>query len=569
VFLMEKIRLGERLLKEGLITPAQLEMALKEQERTSELLGEIIYRLGFATKEAITKALAAEAGMEFVNLEEVTISENLKRLVPKDFARKHKVIPIGFSNGTLKIATPNIFAIKTIDELQNTTGHFVEVVATSEEKLSLALNHCYGDAVSHVECRPDEGILEAEIEETIQRLEKEVDVADEAEAGTAPPMVKLLDLLIAYAIQSEATDLHIEPEETLVRTRYRVDGVLCQGATLPKKFLSAVTVRVKIMSGMNISETRIPQDGRIKTNVGGRAVDIRVNSFPTAFGETIAMRLLDKEKLVRGLESLGFSPANLEKFEESISNPYGIILVTGPTGSGKTTTLYSTLAFLSSLEKKIITLEDPIEYELPIIRQSQVNPKAGLTFATGLRAILRQDPNIIFVGEIRDSETADIAVQSALTGHLVFSTLHTNDAVGAIPRLLDLGVEPFLVASALISVMAQRLVRAICKQCKEEISPAPLRLKNLGWEGQLTTCYRGKGCPACRNTGYKGRVGLYELLTVTPELSELIGKRADSNTIRSLVLGQGMKTLKDDGLEKVKQGITTLEEVQKGVMRRS
>ncbi|HHT9131095.1 MAG TPA: GspE/PulE family protein [Candidatus Tripitaka californicus] len=566
---MVRTRLGERLVKEGLITPAQLEMALKEQERTCELLGEIIYRLGFATKEAITKALAAEAGMEFVSLKEVTISENLKRLVSKEFARKHKVIPIGFSNGVLKIATPNIFAIKTIDELQNTTGHFVEVVATSEEELFQTLNHCYGNAISRVECGPAEGILEAEIEETIQKLEKEGDVGNTAEAGTAPPMVKLMDLLIAYAIQSEATDLHIEPEENLIRTRYRIDGVLQQGPALPKRLQSAITVRAKIMSGMNISETRIPQDGRIKTTVGDKIIDIRVNSFPTAFGETVAMRLLDKEKLIRGLESLGFSPTNLEKFEEAISNPYGIILVTGPTGSGKTTTLYSALACLSSLERKIITVEDPIEYELPIIRQSQVNPKAGFTFAAGLRAILRQDPNIIFVGEIRDGETADIAVQSALTGHLVFSTLHTNDAVGAIPRLLDLGVEPFLVASALISVLAQRLVRVICKQCKEEISPDPLRLKNLGWDGQLTTCYKGKGCPACRNTGHKGRVGLYELLTVTPELSELIEKRANNNTIRSLALNQGMKTLKDDGLEKVKLGVTTLEEVQKVVMRRS
>ena len=567
---MLRIRLGERLLKEGSISPEQLKMALKEQESTGELLGEIIHRLGFATKEAITKALAAEVGMEFVSLGEVNISDNLKRLVPKDFARKHKIIPISLSNGILKIATPNIFAIKTIDELQNTTGHFVEVVATSEEELFQTLNRCYGNGndVSGAARGPITGILETEIKNTIRMAEKEANTSDKAEATASSPIVKLMDSLIAYALQLEATDIHIEPEENLIRTRYRIDGMLQQGPTLPKGLQSTITVRAKIMSGMNISETRIPQDGRIKTTVGNKIVDIRINSFPTAFGETIAMRLLDKEKLVRGLEGLGFLHANLEKFKEAISNPYGIILVSGPTGSGKTTTLYSALAFLSSLERKIITVEDPIEYELPIIRQSQVNPKAGLTFATGLRAILRQDPNIIFVGEIRDSETADVAVQSALTGHLVFSTLHTNDAVGAIPRLLDLGAEPFLVASARISVVAQRLVRVICKQCKEEINPDPARLKNLGWEGQLTTCYRGKGCPACRNTGHKGRVGLYELLTVTSEISELIGERADSNTIRSLALSQGMKTLKDDGLEKVKLGITTLEEVQKVVMRR-
>ncbi|OHB93266.1 MAG: type II secretion system protein GspE, partial [Planctomycetes bacterium RIFCSPHIGHO2_12_FULL_52_36] len=363
--------------------------------------------------------------------------------------------------------------------------------------------------------------------------------------------------------QSEATDLHIEPEETLVRTRYRVDGVLCQGATIPKKFLSAVTVRVKIMSGMNISEARIPQDGRIKTTVNGRAVDIRVNSFPTTFGETVAMRLLDKEKLVRGLESLGFFPSNLEIFKKMINKPHGIILVTGPTGSGKTTTLYSTLTFLNSLERKIITVEDPVEYELPLIRQSQINPKAGLTFAVGLRAILRQDPDVIFVGETRDGETAEMAVRSALTGHLVFSTLHTNDAMGAIPRLIDMGVEPFLVSSSLVGVIAQRLVRILCKQCKEETTPDPVRLKDMNWEGQLTKCYKGKGCTDCRGTGYRGRIALIELLTVTPELSELIVKRADDSAMKALAISQGMKTLKEDGLEKIRQGITSLEEVQK------
>ncbi|HLA37562.1 MAG TPA: GspE/PulE family protein [Candidatus Brocadiales bacterium] len=568
---MEKIRLGERLLKEGLITPEQLEMALKEQERTSELLGEIICRLGFTTKEAITKALATEAGMEFVHLEGAPISANLKRLVPKDFARKHKVIPISFSNGILKIATPNIFSIKTIDELQNATGHFVEVVATSEEELFQVLNRCYGNgnAVSHVEeSGPAEGALEAEIKDIIGAAEKEADTSDKAEAAASPPTIKLMDLLVAYALQLEATDLHIEPEENLIRTRYRVDGVLQQGPTLPKSLQSAITVRAKIMSGMNISETRIPQDGRIKTTVGDKLIDIRANSFPTTFGETIALRILDKDKLVKGLESLGFSPENLELFREIITNPYGIILVTGPTGSGKTTTLYSALTFLNGLERKIITVEDPVEYELPIIRQSQINPKAGVTFATGLRAILRQDPNVILVGEIRDSETADMAVRSALTGHLVFSTLHTNDAVGAIPRLLDMGIESSLVASSLTAVIAQRLVRIICKQCKEETRPSPLILKHMGLEGQSITCYKGKGCPTCRNTGYRGRIALYELLVITPELSELIARREDINAIRSLAIRQGMKTLKDDGLEKARQGVTTLEEVQKVTVRK-
>lgn len=563
---MKKMRLGERLLKEGLITPEHLEMALKEQERTGELLGDIIYKLGFATKENILKVLADDAGIDFVGLKGVTVSENLIKLVSKDFARKHQFLPINFSEGTLTIATPNIFAIKTIYELEKMMGCFVQVVATSEEELNNALNRCYGATTSLVEGRLAESKLEAEIENTIRMAEKEAGSGTEMVAESS--LVKLMDLLIAHAIQSEATDLHIEPEENLIRTRYRIDGVLHQGPTIPKTLQSAVTVRAKIMSGMDISEARIPQDGRIKTTVGDKLIDIRANSFPTTFGETIALRILDKDKLVKGLEGLGFSPENLELFKEIITNPYGIILVTGPTGSGKTTTLYSALTFLNGLERKIITVEDPVEYELPIIRQSQINPKAGLTFAAGLRAILRQDPNVIFVGEIRDSETADMAVRSALTGHLVFSTLHTNDAVGAIPRLLDMGVEPSLVASSLTAVMAQRLVRIICKQCKEETRPDPLILKRMGLEEQPITCYKGKGCPTCRNTGYKGRIALYELLVITPELSELIAKREDINTIRSLAIRQGMKTIKDDGLEKARQGVTTLEEVQKVTVRK-
>ncbi|MFQ5957012.1 MAG: GspE/PulE family protein, partial [Candidatus Brocadiales bacterium] len=315
--------------------------------------------------------------------------------------------------------------------------------------------------------------------------------------------------------------------------------------------------------GMNISETRVPQDGRIKFPVANRIIDMRVSSFPTTFGETMAMRLLDKEKLVKGLASLGFSESNLEIFRIAIEKPHGIILATGPTGSGKTTTLYSTLTHLNSLERKIITVEDPVEFELPIIRQSQINPKAGLTFAVGLRSILRQDPDVIFVGEVRDSETAEMAVRAALTGHLVFSTLHTNDAVGAIPRLLDMGVEPFLAASSLTAVIAQRLARTICKNCKEEITPDSSLVKRLGSE-ELTRgmkFYRGKGCSNCRGTGYRGRMGIFELLNITPELSELIMKRADSNVLRTTAMKQGFKTLKEDGVDKVAQGSTTVEEV--------
>lgn len=538
-------------------------MALKEQARTGALLGEVLNSLGFISQESVTKILAASAGIEFISLRGITIPEELIKLVPEPFARRHKVLPINHSNGTLKVAMSNIFDVEVIDELQELTGNFVHVLAATEEELNQALNCYYGTHPSPLQGKPTGGKLEAEIEDTIRRAEREGSTETETEIAMVTPMVKLLDLLISYAIQLEATDLHIEPEENLIRTRYRIDGVLYQGPTLPKKLQSAIMVRVKIMSNMNISETRTPQDGRIKITIDNKVVDIRVNSFPTTFGETIAMRLLDKEKLVRGLESLGFSPASLLMFKRIITKPHGIILVTGPTGSGKTTTLYSTLTFLNNLERKIITIEDPVEYELPIIRQSQINPKAGLTFASGLRAILRQDPDVIFVGETRDGETAKMAVRAALTGHLVFSTLHTNDAVGAIPRLIDMGVEPFLVASSMVAVIAQRLVRVICRECKEEISPDPTQLREVGWEGRLTRCYRGRGCPACRNTGYRGRIGLFKFLTITPEFSELIVRRADSVTMRSLAIHQGMKTLKDDGFEKIQQGVTTLEEVLK------
>ncbi|HHT9120798.1 MAG TPA: GspE/PulE family protein [Candidatus Hypogeohydataceae bacterium YC41] len=558
---MARTRLGMRLLKEGLISAQQLEMALKEQTRTGDLLGEVLNRLGFVTQENIMKILAADAGIEFISLGGFTPSEDLLKFVPETIARKHKTLPISFINGILKVATPNIFDIEAIDELQDFSGHFVQVVAVAEEEVNQALNRCYGTKPSPLEGKPGREKLETEIEETIAKAEREACCWVGTESITIAPIVKLLDLLIHCAIQLDATDLHIEPEENLIRTRYRIDGVLSQGPALPKNLQSAVTVRVKIMSGMNISETRTPQDGRIKSVIEGKVIDIRVNSFPTAFGETIAMRLLDKEKLVRGLDSLGFSSANLYLFKRIITKPYGIILVTGPTGSGKTTTLYSALSFLNSLERKIITLEDPVEYELPIIRQSQINPKAGLTFATGLRAILRQDPDVIFVGEIRDAETAEMAVRSALTGHLVFSTLHTNDAVGAIPRLIDMGVEPFLVASTVVAVIAQRLVRVVCRHCKEETIPDPADLKETGWDEQLKKYYKGRGCAICRGTGHKGRIALFELLTITPKFSERITTSSDTTVMKSLALQQGMKPLMEDGLEKIQQGVTTLEEV--------
>lgn len=562
--------LGERLLSKGVITEEQLELALREQARTGALLGEVLSNLGFVSQETITETLAQEVGVECLKLKECDISDDAIKLVPEAFARRHKLLPISIKDGTLKVAMANIFDITVIDELQELTKYYIEVAAATEDDINEAINRCYGSEGAVAQATTileEEGKpIETLIEENIRLAEMQIGTTGEAtEVAVVAPVIKLMDLLITYAVMQDATDLHIEPDEKLIRTRYRIDGVLHQGPSLPKRLQSPIMVRIKIMSGMNISETRVPQDGRIKFPVGNKIIDIRVSSFPTTFGETMAMRLLDKDKLVRGLESLGFSESNLEIFKQAIERPHGIILATGPTGSGKTTTLYSTLTYLNSLERKIITVEDPVEYELPIIRQSQINPKGGLTFATGLRSILRQDPDVIFVGEIRDGETAEMAVRASLTGHLVFSTLHTNDAVGAIPRLLDMGVEPFLLASSLTAVIAQRLVRTICKQCKEETIPDPRLLRRLGSE-ELTRnakLYRGKGCPSCRGTGYRGRIGVFELLSMNPKLSELIMKRTDSNVILKEATKGGFKTLREDGIEKVLKGITTLEEVLK------
>lgn len=562
--------LGERLLKKGLLTEEQLEVALREQTSTGALLGNVLHSLGFVSQEAIIETLAQEAGVECIKIKEYAVSDTAIKLVPEAFARKHKIIPLSVDNGTIKIAMANIFDVAVIDELQGLTKYYVDVAAATEDDIREALNRYYGTSGASADgaiiTEAEGEAIEAQIEENIRAAEREIETGEGATDVTmVAPVIKLMDLLITYAVKQDATDLHIEPDEKLVRTRYRIDGILHQGPALPQKLLSPITVRIKIMSGMNISENRVPQDGRIKFSLNDKIIDIRVSSFPTTFGETMAMRLLDKEKLVRGLESLGFSESNLDIFKNAIKKPHGIILATGPTGSGKTTTLYSTLTYLNSLERKIITLEDPVEYELQIIRQSQVNPKAGLTFAVGLRSILRQDPDVIFVGEVRDSETAEMAVRAALTGHLVFSTLHTNDAVGAIPRLLDMAVEPFLLASSLTAVIAQRLVRIICKRCKEETTPDPALVRRLGGEEVTRDIkfYHGKGCPNCRGTGYRGRVAVIELLTISPEISELIMKRTDSNVIKGMAIKEGFKTLKEDGIEKIAQGITTVEEITK------
>lgn len=541
-------------MEAGLINETQLQAGLREQQRTKQNLGSILIRLGFVDEEAVAAAVAAQARVKYVELGQYTPQPEATQLVQENFARQKRLVPISFVGKALVVAMANPLDVLALDELRRIAKCPVEVVGAAESQVEKALNRAYGAGMGWNEV----------VEQSLQHVARKAGEAlAESEVAQEPPIIRLIDNLIFRAVQDGATDIHVEPEEKLVRNRFRVDGILRHGPHLPKELQGAVTARIKVMANLDIAENRLPQDGRISFNSGGRDVDLRVSTFPTTQGENLVLRVLDRSKLVLGLEQLGFAPDQLTSFKRLLMHPNGIILASGPTGSGKTTTLYSGLTYLNSEARNIMTIEDPVEYEIPGIRQSQVNVKAGLTFAGGLRSILRQDPDIIMVGEMRDEETVDIAIRAALTGHLVFSTLHTNDAAGAIPRLTDMGAAPFLVSSALILVVAQRLVRVICTNCKEEAPPDPVLIRRLGVqakEGELKV-FQGKGCDKCDQTGYRGRIAIYELLTVTPELTPLILERADAGAIRRAARAQGMRTMVEDGIRKAIRGLTTLEEV--------
>ncbi len=553
------MRLGDLLLKEGKISQENLEIALKEQRRTNEHLGEILKRLGFVTQADITSALATQAGVKGVNLRTYNIDLASLKLIPYEFALKNKILPLSLRNGRIQIAMANPLDVVTLDEVRRITKHHVEPVAAPEDEISKTLGDLYEKDLDRREGRSEK--FEVFLGETIQRVGTLGNREGVGELVDVGPIIELVDRIVIQAVKTEATDIHIEPDQNTIRIRYRIDGILHQFSSLPQNLKSAMTTRIKIMANLNISENRIPQDGRADFPMEGRKIDLRISVFPGVFGENIVIRILDKERLILGLERLGFSPQTLSFYGQIITKQNGIILVTGPTGSGKTTTLYSTLSQLNSREKNIITLEDPVEYLLTTIRQTQINPKAGLTFTSGLRAMLRQDPDIILVGEIRDGETMEMAIRAALTGHLVFSTLHTNDAAGAIPRLLDMGMEPFLLASSLIAVLSQRLVRIICSYCKEIASVDQTLLSTVGWDGKEVSLYRGRGCNKCNQTGYRGRNGIFELLLVSPKIEKLIMERKDSKVIKEIAMEEGMVSLREDGLQKALQGITTLEEV--------
>jgi general secretion pathway protein E len=547
--------LGEILVREGLVTPDLLERALARSHAANELLRESLVALGVPTADVL-RGIALQHNLPFLSRDELpSPAPIIKNLSPK-YLRQYMVCPVSVDGGVLTIATADPLNPVIVDELRQTTGLTVNVVVSPPEAIGEAIDRTYDAVAATALQRIVEGMDDARGGDSDDDVNHLRDLAFEA------PVVRLVNLLIEGAVALEASDIHFEPFEDTLRVRYRVDGILFDQEAPPRRLQAAVTSRIKIMAEMNIAERRLPQDGRIRVNAHGRRVDIRVSTIPTVHGESIVMRLLDRSSVFLPLERLGFDTQMLQRFDALIRRPHGILLVTGPTGSGKTTTLYGALDKINSADRKIITVEDPVEYQLKGINQIPVKPKIGLTFATGLRHIVRQDPDVILVGEIRDLETAEIGIQAALTGHLVFSTLHTTDAPGAITRLQDMGVEPYLVASVLEGVLAQRLVRRICSACREPHRPPGADLEALGVELVASKpLFRGRGCEECRNTGYRGRTGIYELFQVTEEVRSLILRRVSTREIRRYAIEAGMVTLRLDGWAKACDGITTVEEV--------
>jgi type IV pilus assembly protein PilB len=566
---MQSTAMADVFVSSGLVSEEQLAQATEKQRqlKTQEPIGDLLVSMGLITERDRVRCLGEQWGVPYVDLTEIQISDEITSAVTQELARRFKVIPIERSPKRLTLAMKNPLDIFAIDEIRLITGKEVEAVIATEEDIINAISANYRTEVNVTEAVTNvmKDLDEATITLTGGGDEDGITIEQLKELSGEAPVVRLANMIISRGITDKASDIHIEPAKDGLRIRYRVDGILADGMTLPKKAQASITSRIKIMADMDISEKRSPQDGRISATIEGRPYDFRVSTLPAVFGEKIVMRVLDKSNISVGLHKLGLLPYTFEMFESMIQRTYGIILVTGPTGSGKSTTLYSVLAKLNSGEKNILTIEDPVEYELSGITQSMVNNRAGMTFAAGLRSMLRQDPNIIMVGEMRDQETAMIAIEAALTGHLVLSTLHTNDAPGSVARLLDMGVESFLIASSIAGVLAQRLLRTVCVKCKEPYSPPKDAIKRLGMNLDIldkseVTFFRGRGCDGCKGTGYKGRVGVYELMPVNDKVRELILARASSYAIREAAIEAGMRTLKDDAMEKILLGITTLEE---------
>jgi type IV pilus assembly protein PilB len=558
-------QLGALLVQGGLLTREALDAALTEQDRSGRSLGRILIESGSVTEADLVATLARQIGLDFVDLADYPIDPTATALVSDSLARRYQALPIGWEDGRLLVAMSDPSNVFAIDDIRTITGANVKTVVATRQSVQDAID-------KHHRLDSDaENITAAAASE----FEAEDDLSNIREVVEDAPIVKLVNVLITQAVTDRASDIHIEPTERDVRVRYRIDGVLHEVMRSPKNIQSGIISRLKIMADINIAERRIPQDGRVTAVIGGKNIDLRVATLPTVHGEKVVMRILDKSTAVLNLSDLGFLPVSMARYEQSYRKPYGTILVTGPTGSGKSTTLYATLNILNDESKNIITVEDPVEYRLPNINQVQVNSKAGLTFAAALRSILRSDPDIVLVGEIRDRETATIAVEAALTGHLVLSTLHTNDASTTPSRLVEMGVEPFLVGSALDCIVAQRLARKLCDKCKESYQPTDNELTGVGWDlEELTpglgegdgfddhpTFFRPIGCGACGKTGFHGRFAIHEVLTVSEEVERIIVERGHSEDLKKMAVAQGMLTLRQAGLAQVRAGLTSIEEV--------
>lgn len=563
---LPRTRLGDMLVTAGALSEDQLEWALDRQKESYQRLGEILLEAKLVSEDDVIEARALQLDMPYVQLADIQIPPDVVKLVPEHISRTFSLIPISASSAKVAVAMANPMDVEAIDTVQRYSKKRVVAILASEARILAALEQAYGGSAGED--------ITATIEEAIGDIEVQSpdtdvtdDVAEERRQSTQAPVVKTVNLVLQEAIKQKASDIHFEPRANQLEIRYRIDGSLQHIRNLPRQLQPAVLSRIKIMAEMDIAEKRLPQDGRIKMKINGRPVDLRISSLPMQYGERIVIRVLDKGSQQVSIGGLGFGERELEVFESLIKRPYGILLVTGPTGSGKTTTLYSALASIRSVESNIMTCEDPIEYEMEGISQSAVNARAGLTFAKHLRAVLRQDPDVILVGEIRDSETAEVAFQAAMTGHLVFSTLHCNDAPSAITRLIDMGVEPYLIGSSVIGVLAQRLVRTLCPRCKSPYQPTLDELSVLNLqdkEGQVQF-YKQSGCAACNMRGFSGRVAVFELMPVTEPIRRLSIGNPTSDQVRDLAIADGMRTMKEHAADKVVAGLTSIDEVRRKV----
>ncbi len=571
----KKKMLGEMLVGAGLLKEEQLKLALDQQKMRGGRIGELLVDMGFISEHNIATFLARQLHVPYVEIEKQLIDIEVVNMLPADIARRIAAIPLYKDREALVVAMADPLNIFGLDDIQKATGREIRQVVATRNDIQKAMDRYYGMSQSIETATMD--FVGARGGTGEDALEIPGIAAEDA------PVVKLVSMVIAQAITDRASDIHIDPEGDHIKIRYRIDGVLAEARTLPRAMHAPIVSRIKIMANMDIAEKRVPQDGRFEAKIthsdsgpvltavfqernalrmsGDVSVDIRVSTLPVIQGETVVMRILDREQVIMTLEGLNFTADMLDRYRRLITRPYGMILVTGPTGSGKTTTLYASIGAIDRKTNNLVTIEDPVEYQMMGVNQVQVNPKAGVTFASGLRSILRQDPDIIMVGEIRDRETAEIAIHAALTGHLVFATLHTNDAASAATRLMDMGIEPFLIASSTIGIMAQRLARQICEHCKKPYQASPELLKSLGIASAPAAFYRGEGCPACKNSGYKGRIGIYELIEMNENIRELIVAKASSAAIKASAAQKGSKTLRQEGMLRAASGLTSVEEV--------